>query len=287
MRNKMSFLPLVFSAAGFLLWIIDAGSDTSIMDAQFTKIAGYAMMLTVPVCIFIFSRRGLLSDQNIRILRAVALVVMIVQFAFLVFNLMGRLEDWNRWLPGATLVSDAYYNRSGPIVLSDIFIIISSILCYCLLREQFLQKRCDYEQFLSQIRQSFDIRLRIYKDRSSLSVVSDDVEAVLFAQAVKRSVLNAPSTAVFSPVEETNVRRERNRYIVSGWVRAQSDYGAMVRSPFTLQVAKKDGVWNTMDAFGYKEIVRKQNAQAIFRFVIFTAIVTMLTILFIFTWVLR
>jgi uncharacterized integral membrane protein len=70
-------------------------------------------------------------------------------------------------------------------------------------------------------------------------------QAKLFAQAVMTLTLMAPSTAVFSELDETAVAENDGTYTVTGWVDSQNMFGAMMRTPFSMTVFEQDGVWQT------------------------------------------
>ncbi len=69
-------------------------------------------------------------------------------------------------------------------------------------------------------------------------------QAKLFAQAVQMLALEAPSTAVFAPLNEMTVAEDSGTYAVSGWVDSQNGYGVMIRTHFTIAVFKANGTWH-------------------------------------------
>ncbi len=90
------------------------------------------------------------------------------------------------------------------------------------------------------------------------AVADEQTQAKLFAQAVQLLILKAPSTAVFSYLNETSIEEDHGMYTVSGWVDAQNGFGAMIRTPYTILVFKKDGIWYTGSAFESTEAVIKK-----------------------------
>ncbi len=86
----------------------------------------------------------------------------------------------------------------------------------------------------------------------------EKTQAKLFAQAVHTLTLKAPSTAVYSDLNETAIAENDGMYTVTGWVDAQNSYGAMIRTPFSILVFKKDGVWQTGSEFESAEIAIKK-----------------------------
>lgn len=83
-------------------------------------------------------------------------------------------------------------------------------------------------------------------------------QAKLFAQAVETLTLKAPSTAVFSDLDETAIAEDNGMYTVTGWVDAQNSFGAMLRTPFSIVVLKKDGVWQIVSVFESTEAALKK-----------------------------
>jgi hypothetical protein len=47
-------------------------------------------------------------------------------------------------------------------------------------------------------------------------------------------------------------------HTVTGWVDAQNSYGAMIRTPFSIIVFKKNGMWQTGSVFESTETVLKK-----------------------------
>ena len=100
-------------------------------------------------------------------------------------------------------------------------------------------------------------------------------QAKLFAQAVQLMVLKAPATAVFAGLNETTAAEENGVYTVAGWVDAQNSYAAMIRTPFTMIVSKKDGVWQTGSTFISEEAaVNSKTASNFLAYLIFAVIAT-------------
>ena len=90
----------------------------------------------------------------------------------------------------------------------------------------------------------------------------EKVQAKLFAQVVHTLTLKAPSTAVYSDLNETAIAENDGMYTVTGWVDAQNSYGAMIRTPFSIIVFKKDGMWQTGSVFESTETAIKKKFAA-------------------------
>ena len=94
-----------------------------------------------------------------------------------------------------------------------------------------------------QAQAEYNKRLAAYSKEGAFA--DERTQAELFAQAVMTLTLMAPFTAVFSDLDETAVAENHGTYTVTGWVDSQNMFGAMMRTPFTVAVFKKDGVWQT------------------------------------------
>lgn len=81
-------------------------------------------------------------------------------------------------------------------------------------------------------------------------IADETTEAKLFAQAVQLQLLRAPLSAVFCPLTDMSATNNGNsRYTINGYVDSQNIYGAMIRSPFTFNVVKSNGIWVCTDRF--------------------------------------
>lgn len=104
----------------------------------------------------------------------------------------------------------------------------------------------------------------------------EKAQAKLFAQAVQTLTLKAPSTAVYSDLNETAIAENDGIYTVTGWVDAQNTYGAMMRESFSILVFKKDGVWQTGSVFESAETALKKKFVA--RYVLYLALAVISTV---------
>lgn len=64
----------------------------------------------------------------------------------------------------------------------------------------------------------------------------DDSDILQIAEDTVKQNLKAPSTATFSSIRETQIKRSGNTWTVSGWVDAQNSFGAMLRSEYTVKI---------------------------------------------------
>lgn len=89
------------------------------------------------------------------------------------------------------------------------------------------------------------------KEEAQNANVNMDIitEAKLFAQSVELQLLKAPASAKFCSLEEMNVTEINGVYTVSGYVDSQNSYGAMIRTPFILNVFKDETGWKSADKF--------------------------------------
>lgn len=78
--------------------------------------------------------------------------------------------------------------------------------------------------------------------------LTDMIEAKLFAISFQESLLRAPASAQFPPIDEIFCTLENNIYTVTGYVDSQNAYGAMVRTPFSYKVTKINGLWQSFAA---------------------------------------
>ena len=62
-------------------------------------------------------------------------------------------------------------------------------------------------------------------------------DAIVFAENAVEERLKSPSTAEFSPPDETNVEKvDDDTYIVTGWVDAQNSFGATIRNYYEVKL---------------------------------------------------
>lgn len=63
-----------------------------------------------------------------------------------------------------------------------------------------------------------------------------------------RRQLKAPSTAEFSPIEETSIKKmNENTWRVTGYVDSQNSYGAMLRSYWRVETCLNNDEWTPID----------------------------------------
>ena len=84
---------------------------------------------------------------------------------------------------------------------------------------------------------AFKKKMRSCQQRGE--VLSESMEAALFAQCVELQKLKAPATAVFPDLDEMIVIGGDGRYEVSGYVDSQNASGVMIRENFTFNVEKQ------------------------------------------------
>ncbi len=72
-------------------------------------------------------------------------------------------------------------------------------------------------------------------------------EAVLVALAVELLLLNVPHDAYFE--NKTSVEKEDDAYVVSSWIHTRNAKGDVIRTPFTLSVAKVNGAWKAVSSY--------------------------------------
>lgn len=95
----------------------------------------------------------------------------------------------------------------------------------------------------------FDYEAKLNEFLATGAEINEETEAKLFAQAVELQMLKAPASAQFCSLEQMTIRQNANgSYTVSGFVDSQNSYGAMVRTPFSLNVYKADE-WKSVDIF--------------------------------------
>ncbi|MEM5769844.1 MAG: hypothetical protein AAGU32_16380 [Bacillota bacterium] len=143
---------------------------------------------------------------------------------------------------------------SGHTIIPMIFgmlLIIAGVAVFVRYAIQLIKERREFMMgrkpvtaaMVMQAQAEYNRRLAAYSKDGALA--DELTQAKLFAQAVLTLTLMAPSTAVFSDLNETAIAGSNGTYTVTGWVDAQNIFGAMMRSPFSISVFKKDGVWQT------------------------------------------
>ena len=76
----------------------------------------------------------------------------------------------------------------------------------------------------------------------------DDSDILQIAKDTVKQNLKAPSTATFSSMSETQIKRSGNTWTVSGWVDAQNSFGAMLRSEYTVKITFTSKTKYTIDS---------------------------------------
>ena len=86
---------------------------------------------------------------------------------------------------------------------------------------------------------------KVAKFTETGETLTEEQEAILFAQSVYMQFINAPQSAVFPPFEDFTVKGSNGNYTISGCVEAKNLYGGPVNMNFKFKVVKKNGVWST------------------------------------------
>lgn len=74
-------------------------------------------------------------------------------------------------------------------------------------------------------------------------ILTQDQEAILFAQSVQLQFLKSPQTAIFPDIDEFSIETKDDNLIVSGHVDAQNSYGGMMRDKFQIMVSFTADGW--------------------------------------------
>lgn len=64
----------------------------------------------------------------------------------------------------------------------------------------------------------------------------DWADTLVIAEDAVKEQLKSPSTAEFSPKDETTFEIDENVWTVSGWVDAQNSFGATIRNSYTVKI---------------------------------------------------
>lgn len=171
-----------------------------------------------------------------KIMFIVALMVFILGFTMLLIS---------------GIVPFSGYMMIIPVMLG-VLLIIAGVLVFARYYIQFMKERRELmmggKRTVTaamgwQAQAEFNRRLAAYSKEGASA--DERTQAKLFAQAVMTHTLMAPYTAVFSDLNETAIAENYGAYTVTGWVDSQNMFGAMMRTPFSMVVFKKDGVWQT------------------------------------------
>lgn len=76
---------------------------------------------------------------------------------------------------------------------------------------------------------------------------TDEIDAILYAQAYQMQITKNPTAAIFPSFEEFSVTVNEDTYTVSGYLDATNSYGAQVRGDMKLNLKKIDGKWVCTD----------------------------------------
>ncbi len=137
------------------------------------------------------------------------------------------------------------------ILIVGLFIAIAGVAVFVRYAVQLIKERREFMMGRKpvtadsgwQAQAEYNKRLAAYSKDGAFA--DERIQARLFAQAVMTLTLMTPSTAVFSELNETTVAENDGTYTVTGWVDVQNFFGAMIRTPFSMTVFKKDGMWQT------------------------------------------
>lgn len=102
---------------------------------------------------------------------------------------------------------------------------------------------------------AFKKKLKIYQEKGE--VLTESMEAALFAQCVELQILKAPASAVFPDLDEMIVNGRDGKYVVSGYVDAQNPNGAMLRENYTYSVEKNGDRWVCSNHFVDSSVARQ------------------------------
>lgn len=173
------------------------------------------------------------------------------------------IAGFSLWIiPGSTL-----YDENAVTILGivGVIMIIASVVLFVLSGVQISKDTKQTEQerqkavtaaMSTQAQAEYKKMLAAYSQDGAYA--DELTQAKLFAQAVEILTLKAPSTAAFSGLDETTIAEDNGTYTVTGWVDAQNSFGAMIRTPFSILVSKKDGAWQTGSVFESTETAIKK-----------------------------
>ena len=98
-------------------------------------------------------------------------------------------------------------------------------------------------------RAQYEYNRLVARFREGALELDEATDAKLFAEAVELQLLKSPASAKFCDLEEITATPSGEGWVVSGFVDSQNSYGAIVRTPFKLNVVKQDGAWKSVDRF--------------------------------------
>ncbi len=99
------------------------------------------------------------------------------------------------------------------------------------------------EQFSQKVRY-YNSQLDKKKNRSKLCNTTRESDAYLYAKEAVKLQLNAPRTAKFGSLGQTDIKLYKECvFIVRGYVDAQNVFGALIRKPYEVRLSVKDGYW--------------------------------------------
>lgn len=203
--------------------------------------------------------------------------IILIAMAMILF-----ITGFSLWIiPQSTL-----YDENAVTILSivGIIMVLASVVLFVLSGLQISKdtKQAEKERqtavtdaMSTQAQAEYNKKLAAYSQGGAYA--DERIQAKLFAQAVETLTLKAPSTAAFSDLDETTIAEDNGTYTVTGWVDAQNSYGALIRTPFSIVVLKKDGAWQTGSVFESTETaIKKKFANKFIMYLILAAIGTAL-----------
>ncbi|MEI6597335.1 MAG: hypothetical protein WCL13_03995 [bacterium] len=72
------------------------------------------------------------------------------------------------------------------------------------------------------------------------------ITSIVFAEAVIKDILKAPSTAKFVDVEAYELSNEKDVWAVNGYVDSQNSFSAMIRNQWEVQLDYREGKGGTV-----------------------------------------
>jgi len=307
--KRKNIIPLLLVIVGMVFWLVGCWINTLNHSGLFlnlirANIVYYILMFILPVCVLIFSKKGLISTSA-RVLSRISLILAIIQLSFSVVIFIvvmsgttGQALSYVSWLPGSGLLTGIYglIIRGGSLLhllmaISSLFMIFANFMCFSVFKKMTTvdnikefssdgggrdMEHSINEQVSSKAQFDFNKRLEVFQ-KDSAKIIDEGIEAKLFAQAVEAQTLKAPATAIFANIDEMTITQDNGVYIVAGWVDSQNSYGAMIRTPFKIRVVKNNGTWKTVDKFVSTDtIVRKRVASNYFGYLIIAVVVTII-----------